>query len=854
MAAGVGKTYAMLSDAFGELQRGTNVAAGYIEPHGRPETEALAQRIPLIPTRTIEYRGISLSELDPDACLAKRPAILLVDELAHSNAPGSRHLKRFQDIEELLSQGISVWTTVNVQHIESLKDIVIQITGVDIQETVPDAFLSRADEIELIDISPDELIRRLEMGKVYAPEKVDVALRNFFQKGNLVALREIVLRHTADTVDAQLRSLRTTEGVKEVWAISPRVLVSVAPNRFAPRLVRAAARLARNLNAPFVVLSVDTPRTRTASEQDRAYMKRSLDLAESLGAEVVQTSGHDIVSEIIRVARETNSTIVMVGKPRRSWWFHFIYGSVVDDLIRRSGDLDVYFIQGTRDEGTVLPVIPRGSQASTRTVLESLAWVGLATLVCFGVYSFFSLSNLIMIYLLAVTWVASRYGKVEATVASVTSVLAFDFCFVPPHWTFAVSDVQYLVTFGVMLVVALLISTLTLRLRAQVQTTAERERRTTMFLHYSKLLASCRSLEEAADVTRETLLKTINMESAVFWPKEDQSPVPLNRSPLLESVGVEEGVVKWVADRKAPAGKGTDTLPGSKGFYLPLGTELNQAPVLGVFPGADSSISSVYDLIEGLSHLLSIALDRIVLENEALEAQVRAQREELRNILLSSVSHDLRTPLTAISGAASMLIAEPGLSARAQQLAQTIAESSGRLTLIVRNVLDLSRLESGSLALNREWHSLEEIIGIALERTESSLGSRKIILHIPQHLPLILVDGLLLEQLFVNLLENISRHTQETATATIQAQHLENQVIVQVSDTGPGLEPGTESQVFDKLVRGHSSQGFGLGLAICKAIALAHGGSIAASNQAQGGACFTLRLPAKDTPPEVDHE
>ncbi len=851
MAAGVGKTYAMLHDALSEIPRGRRIVAGYIEPHGRPETETLSKQLPHIPMRVVEYRGLSLGEMDLDRCLAERPAVLLVDELAHTNAPGSRHLKRYQDVEELLSHGMNVWTTVNVQHIESLKDVVGQITGVDVQETVPDSFIARADEIELVDIPPDELIQRLEMGKIYAAEKVNSALRNFFQKGNLIALREIVLRHAADTVDAQLRRLRTSEGVRDVWATAPRVLVSIAPNRFAPRLVRAAARLARNLRAPFVVLTVETPRTQAASEQDRGYVERALSLGERLGGEIVRTSGHDIVSEILRVARETNSTILMAGKPRRGWWYNFIHGSVVDDLLHRSEELDVYFIQGSRDDGTVLPIIPKGSKTSFRSLTESLLAVTGATAICFAMYPAFELSNLIMVYLLAVTWVASRHGKAEAITASLVSVLIFDVCFVPPRWTLAVTDAEYLVTFLVMLVVALLISTLTLRLRSQVKATGEREERTAMFLGFSKSLASCRSLEGAADIARETILKQLRMESAVFWPRADKRAISLNRSPLIEQQGVEEGVVKWVAERKSRAGVGTETLPGSKGYYLPLETRGERAAVLGIFPGESALSGQAIELVEGMSHLLTIALNRIVFESEATTAQVRAEREELKNILLSSVSHDLRTPLTTITGAAAMLATESGLSERASQLATTITESSGRLALIVRNVLDLSRLESGALTMNREWHSLEEIIGVALEQTESLLGSRKVTLRIPAQFPLMNVDGLLLEQLFVNLLENLARHTPETTSAEISADHFPEEIVIRVADNGPGLEVGSEVQIFDKLYRGKLSHGFGLGLAICKAIAVAHDGSIAAENLPQGGACFTIRLRVDGNPPEV---
>ena len=530
MAAGVGKTFAMLSDALTEQKRGVRVLAGYIEPHGRAETEELAKQLPNISPRVLEYRGITLHEFDLDQALAQKPEIILVDELAHTNAPNSRHIKRYQDIEELCAKGINVFTTLNIQHIESLRDVISNITGVEVQETVPDSVLAQADEIELIDIPPDELLQRLEAGKIYKHEKVDTALRNFFRKGNLVALREIVLRHAADTVDAQLRSYRTLEGVDEIWATNPRVLVSVAPTKFAVRLVHAAIRLARNLKAPLVALTVETPRTRQASEIDRAHAERALASAARAEAEIIRVSGYDIVQEVIRVAKETNATIIVVGKPMRSKLREFIFGSIVDDLVRQSGKIDILVVQGSADEGGSLRTIPAAAQFSRSSVLQSMLWVVLATAVCFLAYPFFELSNLVMIYLLAVAWVASHHGRIESVIASILSVAAFDFFFVPPRWTFAVSDAQYAVTFAVMLVVALLISSLALKLKAQSELALDRERNTRTLFEFNQRLSVCRSLEEAANVTAEMMRKYFGLESLLYWPEGAGELRALNRT------------------------------------------------------------------------------------------------------------------------------------------------------------------------------------------------------------------------------------------------------------------------------------------------------------------------------------
>ncbi|MBX7138089.1 MAG: sensor histidine kinase KdpD [Oligoflexia bacterium] len=858
MAAGAGKTFAMLSDALVEQKRGRKIVAAYIEPHGRSDTEDLAKQLPMLAPRVVEYRGVSLRELDLDLALAQQNGTLLVDELAHTNAPGSRHAKRYQDIEELCAKGLNVWTTLNVQHIESLREVVSSITGVEVQESVPDSILSRADEIELVDVSPEELLERLEGGKIYAAEKVDSALRNFFKKSNLVALREIVLRHVADTVDAQLRSFRSSEGVREVWATNPRVLVSLAPSKFAPRLVHAAARLARNLKAPLVAVTVETPRTKSATAADRDHLRGALESAERIGAEVVHCSGHDVVEEILKIARQTNSTIIVAGKPMRSRFREFISGSVADTLIRRSGKIDVHVVQGSSEEGMHAPATHPSSWPRASALLEALFWVAVATAICMLISPWLALPNLVMIYLLAVTWVASRLGRTEAVGASILSVLSFDFCFVEPRWTFAVADFQYFITFSVMLVVALLISTLTLSLKAQSLVATDREQSTRMLFDFSRALGECRTPRELARIAQITLLRQLGFESVLLWPEGQRELQRLNETSAFSDRDQNEmAVAKWVVDRGLPAGWGTSTLPAARGHYLPLEPIRGRFPVWAIFPAPQSqphAVTAQIKTLGGLAHLLSGTIRRLQLEQESSAAHSKVQQEELKNLLLSSVSHDLRTPLTAICGAASAQLDDPSISERTRQLGATIMEAASRLSMMVRNVLDLTRLESGAVVLNRDWHPLEEIVAVAVRRTEELLRGKSINIRIPPNLPLLSVDGLLLEQLFVNLLENIARHASAASAVEISGRHSGKSVEVEVADNGPGLELGTNVQIFEKLVRGKSSHGFGLGLAICRTIAEAHGGTITASNRPSGGALFVLTLPLQEAPSGGPHE
>lgn len=858
MAAGVGKTYSMLQAAQEEKKRSGDLVIGYLEPHGRTETEAMAEGLERVPTR--EVVGTSIREFDLDAALARKPATILVDELAHTNALGSRHAKRWQDVRELLQAGIDVWTTVNIQHLESLNDVVAQITGVRVAETVPDAVINEADEVELVDIPPDELIGRLHEGKVYVPEKVEQALQSFFKKRNLLALRELALRHTAERVEAQVRTARAAEGAVEPWHTNERILVCVAPNRMAGRVVRAAKRMAGALHADLIAAFVESARQSSVSDLDLVRAEEAMRLAESLGAKTVTLSGQDIALELIRYAQTNNITTIVVGKPVRPKWREFVFGSVVDALVRSSGDIDVHVITGADDVGTPLRLVVKDEAEDVQGYLAALGVSVLATLICEFMSRYFSQINLVMVYLLAVTFVATRYTRRAAILTSVLSVAAFDFFFVAPPGTFAVSDVQYLFTFGVMLLVALLVSTLTARLREQSLAASDRERRTAALFDLSKKLSSTRSRREIGSFAAEKIREIFDCDVAVLIRSRKTNelfPGPESRTGF-EKAERERGVSGWVVDRGMKAGKGTDTLPGSEGTYLPLNGERGCVGVLALkWENEPPRNPSQVHLLETFANQLAVAIERTNLAKDSHESTIEVERERLRNTLLSSVSHDLRTPLAVISSAAEQLRDRLSVTNHDdRELAESIANEASRLERQVRNLLDMTKLESGALQLRQDWQSLEEIVGSAIVRTEALLTGHSLHVDLAPNFPLLWLDQVLFEQVFVNLLENAAKHTPEGTSIWIRASQSKGVTQVVVENDGPSLDEHELEGVFDKFGRGSdaSHHGSGLGLAICRAIVQAHGGTICAQSLAPRGVSFLISLPSNASAPEVPLE
>ncbi|HEY0607580.1 MAG TPA: sensor histidine kinase KdpD [Herpetosiphonaceae bacterium] len=647
MAAGVGKTYAMLEAARHQRAAGVDVVIGWVETHGRTETEALAAGLEHLPPRAVDYRGATLHEFDLDAALARRPALLLVDELAHTNAPGSRHPKRWQDIEELLQAGIGVYTTVNVQHLESLNDVVAQITGVIVRETVPDQILERADEVELIDLPPDELLQRLKEGKVYVPQQAEAAARNFFRKGNLIALRELALRRTADRVDAQMQHYRRDHAIATIWPAAERILVCVSPHPLAAPLIRATSRLATALRAPWVAVYVETPADLRRPETERDNVIHTLRLAEQLGAEAVTLSGHSVSTTVLAYARERNVSKIVVGKPLRPRWREILFGSVVDELVRASREIDVYVISGEHDNTPIIPTHAFQPTSARGAYGRALLIVAVCTLVARLMFPYFEQSNLIMVYLLGVVVAATRYGRGPAILASALSVAAFDFCFVPPYLTFAVSDTEYLVTFAVMLLVAIVISSLTVQLRRQADAARQRERRTAVLYGMSRELARARGLETLLSIAARHIGETFDSRVTLLLPNAAGRLVARADDRALATDEPQElGVAEWVYRRKEPAGLGTNTLAGAAALYLPLRAASEMLGVLAVQPADARRVLAPeqFHLLETFADQTALAIERAQLAERMEQARVQAETQRLRAALTNGAHGQRELP------------------------------------------------------------------------------------------------------------------------------------------------------------------------------------------------------------------
>jgi two-component system sensor histidine kinase KdpD len=858
----VGKTYAMLEQARARQRQGIEVVAGWIETHGRAETEALREGIEALPPKEISYRGTNLREFDLDGALARRPALVLLDELAHTNAPGSRHAKRWQDAEELLAAGIDVYSTVNIQHVESLNDVVTQTTGVVVRETIPDHLLDRADEVELIDLTPDDLLERLREGKVYVPAQAELAQRGFFTRGNLIALRELSLRRAAERVDADLRSFRGDQEAPGVWPVAERLLVCISANPAAARVVRSAARMAASLRAEWIVAHVEHPGDPRATDANREQLSRTLRLAEQLGAETTALIGLNVSEELLAYARSRNVTKIVIGKPAGSPWRYRLLGSVVDDLVRRSNEIDVYVIRGESDApgSTRLPGLHRSSPA------RRYPWVLLSTALTTGICALmdprFDPSNLAMIYLLNVVFAATVLGRGPSILATILGVAAFDFFFVPPRLTMAVSDGQYLVTFAVMLTVALLTSTFAVRLRQQAEAHRQRQERTAALYRTSREFALASTLADVVQSVENHLGSLYGSEAWVLLPDAEgrlaHAPGVTSAFPLEAR---EHAVAQWVHEHGQLAGLGTETLGAARALYAPLKTARGTIGVLGLFPseGFGSFTPERVDLLEAFASQAAVVIERALLAEEAQRARVSAESERLRNLLLSSVSHDLRTPLATITGSASSLLEgeellSPGTR---RELTKSILDEGERLNRLLGDLLSMTRIESGGVEIRREWMPLEEVVGAALNHLERVLEGRPVRVDLPDHLPLLPLDGVLIEQLLVNLLENASKYAPPGTPIEISARLDGPGVSVEVADRGPGLPVGEEERVFEKFYRAPGAgdrRGSGLGLPICRGIVEAHGGTITAANRAGGGASFRFHLPAAGLPPTLEEE
>lgn len=856
--AGVGKTWAMLAEAQRLRAQGLDVLIGVVETHGRKETAALLDGLAVLPLKRQTHRGRRISEFDLDAALARRPALILMDELAHSNAPGSRHPRRWQDIEELLEAGIDVFTTVNVQHLESLNDVVSGVTGIQVRETVPDPFFDAADDVVLVDLPPDDLRQRLNEGKVYIAGQAERAIEHFFRKGNLIALRELALRRTADRVDDQMRAWRGRPGEEKVWHTRDAILLCIGHNTGSEKLVRAAARLAARLGSVWHAVYVETPALHQLPEKQRRAILSALRLAQELGAETATLSDPAEDKAVIRYAREHNLGKIVLGRPTtRRWWRS---DSFADKLAHRAPDLDLMIV--ALDEP---PSRPAAQTMDTRTFkdkwrvqiqgcLVAAALCAFITLIAMQWLVAFDAANLVMLYLLGVVVIALFYGRWPSVLATVINVASFDLFFIAPRGTLAVSDVQYLLTFTVMLTVGLVIGNLTAGVRYQARVARYREQRTRHLYEMSKALAVGRSQKDIATTSEQFIASTFQARSQVLLPDGHGKLAPLTQQQGMTPR--DDAIAQWSFDKGQPAGAGTDTLPGVPYQILPLKSADKTHGLLVVEPGnlRQLMIPEQQRLLETFTLLVASALERLTLTASEELARLASERESIRNALLAALSHDLRTPLTVLFGQAEILtldLASEG-SPHARQ-ASEIRQHVLNTTRLVNNLLDMARIQSGGFNLKKEWLTLEEVVGSALQMLEPGLAA-PINLSLPAPLTLIHVDGPLFERVLINLLENAIKYAGPQAQIGIDAQVEGEHLLLDVWDDGPGIPAGQELAIFDKFSRGNkesSVPGVGLGLAICQAIVNVHGGTITAHNRPQGGAGFRVTLP-QEAPPELE--
>ncbi|MGF6723867.1 two-component system sensor histidine kinase KdpD [Paraburkholderia sp. GAS41] len=884
-SAGVGKTYAMLQAARRRQTDGVDVLVGIAETHGRSETAALLEGLEVLPLAHIEYRGRKLGEFDLDAALARKPQLILVDELAHSNVQGARHLKRWQDVYELLDAGIDVYTTVNVQHLESLNDVVGQITGIRVWETVPDRVFDRADEVTLVDLPAEELLDRMRDGKVYMAQQAERAVRNFFRKGNLIALRELALRRTADRVDAQMREYRADRSIQRIWQARERLLVCVGPGPEAPILVRAAARLASALKADWLAVYVETPKLQRLPDARRERTLNALKLAAELGAETATLAGTDAVAALIGYARVRNVSKLVAGASPRAGFSRWLRRPLGDRIAERAGDLDLTLIRASSERDGIerRTAVEEGVNAwrealqaarERRSPPVAYAW---ALTICIGItviasqlFAHIDLTNLVMLYLLGVIFTAVRLGRGPGVVQSFVSVAAFDYFFVPPRMSLSVSDTQYLLTFFSMLLTSLVISHLTSSLRREASVARRREQRTGAMYAMARELAAALTMEQIVGIGSRHVSEVFRARVAILLPDSADQVKQKIEDPdaavTLEGEALDIDVGQWVYDQQKQAGHGTDTLPAAAALYLPLKAPMRTRGVLAVVmrDERELDVPEQQRMLDAFAAQIALALERVHYVDIARDALVNMESERLRNSLLSAISHDLRTPLTTIVGFSSMLaqtregqaVRQPG-----DDLVEAIHEEALRMTGIVTNLLDMARLQAGGLRLNRQWSLLEETVGAALRACKRVLARHPVQAKLPADLPLLQLDAVLMERLFSNLFENAAKYTPADTPLVIGAEQIEEDgkplVRVTVDDTGPGLPVGMEARVFEKFTRGEKESakpGIGLGLAICRAIVDAHGGTIGAVNRIDHeghieGARFWFTLPVETPPP-----
>jgi two-component system sensor histidine kinase KdpD len=854
-APGVGKTYEMLSSAHARLRAGVDVVVGVVETHGRAETEALLKGLEVVPRRRIDYRGQTLEEMDIDALIARRPQLALVDELAHTNAPGSRHPKRYLDVEELLSHGIDVYTAVNIQHIESLNDVVAQITRVRVRETVPDSIFDRADAIELIDLTPDDLIQRLKEGKVYLPKQAERALEHYFSPGNLTALRELALRRTAERVDEQLLTHMQANAIGGPWPAGERILVCISEDPRAAALVRYTKRLADRLHAPWTAIAVETRRSLQLTETQRDRLADTMRLAEALGGEAVTLPGvgRRVADDLIAFAQANNVTQIVTGKSTRSRWFELTHGSVVHDLVRRAGNITVHVIAGEDPTDlTTGQIAERIEPLNLWPYLNSLLTVAVGLGVAVLIQPWFGLENVDLVLLTAVVGVAVRYGLWPSLLATVAASLCYNFFFLPPVYTFTIADPTNVAAFFLFMVIAILVANVAGRVRAQADTATGRVRSTELLYAFSRKLTGTATLDDVLWATAYQIALMLKVRVVLLLPQDDVLAVMAGYPPEDQLDQADLAAANWAWANDRPAGRGADTLPGAKRLFLPMRTGRGPIGTIGVDSDKSGPLFTPDQrrLLDALVDQGAIAIERVLLVEDMDRVKRTVESDRLRGALLTSISHDLKTPLASVLGSASALrdLGHELDEAQSNELLATVIEESERLNRFIANLLDMTKLESGAIAPNTARHDVGEIVGSALRRAGKILAHHKVRLDLAAGLPMLELDAVLFEQAIFNLLDNAAKYSPEGTTVTIRGAREGDAIVLQIADEGNGIPPAELDSVFDKFYRAekgdHVRPGTGLGLAISRGFVEAMHGSIVAANRTdRAGAVLTIRLP-----------
>ena len=857
-APGVGKTYEMLRQAQKRRQEGVDVVVGVVETHRRLETEALVEGLEVIPRRRIEYKGKLLDEMDLDTLLARRPKLALIDELAHTNAPGSRHAKRYLDVEELLAAGIDVYSTLNIQHVESLNDVVAQITRIRVRETVPDTLLDKADEVEVIDVTPEDLIERLHEGKVYVKDQAQRALKHYFSPGNLTALRELALRRTAQRVDEQMLSYMQEHAISGPWAAGERVLVCLSEVPNTPGLIRYGKRVADRLKCKWTAIYVEGPRFARLSDVERNRIADAMRLAEKLGADVAVVPGNQISDALVRYAQANNITQIIIGKSERSRWFEILHGSVVHDLVRKAGSISIHVMAGgvvddKGDESVVTRAAGGGSEGSV--YWYSTLTVAMALGVGEAIQYVVSVPNISLVFLTAVLFSAVAWGLWPSLWATALSVLAYNFFFLPPLYTFTIADPANVLALVAFSITAIIASNLTARTREQALTASARANTTAELYAFSRKLAGTATLDDVLWATAYQVAFMLKVRVVLLMPNEHgKLEVGAGYPPEDELDEADLAAARWTWDHNRPAGRGADTLPGGKRLFLPLRTGRGAIGVIGIDRDGGGALLRPEErrLLDALSDQAAIAIERTKLAEDIDEARLLAETERLRSALLTSISHDLRTPLASIIGAITSLRsygAAYDVMTRTE-LMQTVQEEAERLNRFVGNLLDMTRIESGALEPKRGYVDLGEIVGSALDRTAKILHRHKVEVEICQDLPMLNVDAVLLEQVLVNLLDNAAKYAPPATMVRVDVFRDDRSIVIDVTDEGPGIPNDALERIFDKFYRVRAGDrqraGTGLGLAICRGFVEALGGKIVAQNRPdRAGAMLHVTFPVE---------